>query len=521
MRNVAREIELKLALTPADFAALKAHPTFAELLESPVSHETLTSVYFDTDQRDLRDHGVTLRVRRSGDKFIQTIKSVSPSGSVLERGEWEHELEGGQPDLDAAAGTALESVLTAHVRATLRPVFETRVRRTYYHLADSAWQIEFAYDQGEIVAGNRTLPICEIELELKFGYRAALFELARMIVEVIPAQVTLEAKSDRAYQLAEDKPQQSVHAEDMELVPGMTAEQSFQVVALGCLRQLTSNVALVHRRNPEALHQIRIALRRLRTAISLFAEIVRDGQIDRIKTELKWLGKELSPARDQDTLHDEVLLPLRQEHPDHRGLRSLSFTFARQRLQSYKRAENAVLSLRFCRLLVETLAWVEIGEWATTTDELAQLRRDWPIESYASEQLSRRCKKIRKKGKQLEKLDPERRHMLRIQVKKARYATEFFASLFHDKKSAKRSTRILSSLKRLQSSLGGLNDVKTREVLCADTLVQQSRANGADGRDRAFAAGLVTGNQEARRDQLLADAVKAYAQFEDIKPFWK
>src|SRR5215813_13403137 len=124
MRNVPREIELKLAVTPADFGVLKAHPTFTELLDSPVRHESLTSVYFDTDDRDLRGHGVTLRVRRTGGRFVQTIKSIPPNGSALERGEWEHELENGQPDLDAAARTALEPVLTPQVRAALRPVFE-------------------------------------------------------------------------------------------------------------------------------------------------------------------------------------------------------------------------------------------------------------------------------------------------------------------------------------------------------------------------------------------------------------
>src|SRR5471030_2570346 len=89
MPGTPKEIELKLAVSPADVAALKVHPTFAELLSSPVRTEDLTSVYFDTDQRDLRERGVTLRVRRKGDQFIQTIKSTASAGSTLERDEWE------------------------------------------------------------------------------------------------------------------------------------------------------------------------------------------------------------------------------------------------------------------------------------------------------------------------------------------------------------------------------------------------------------------------------------------------
>jgi inorganic triphosphatase YgiF len=522
MPSVPKEIELKLTVTPADFGALKVHPTFAELLSNPVRTETLNSIYFDTDRFDLQDRGVTLRVRRKGEKFVQTIKSTPSSGSTLERAEWEHALENAEPDLDAAANTALAPLLTAQVRAALRPIFETRIHRSYFHLADNAWQIEIAFDQGEIVAGNHVLPVCEIELELKYGYRAALFELARMIVEVVPVQLALASKSERAYHLIADKPRQFFNAQEIALVTGTTTAQAFQSIACDCLRQLIANIPVMHARNPESLHQIRIALRRLRTAISLFSEIVRDGQVDRIKAELKWLNSELSPARDLDVLLDEVMKPQIRQHPDHRGLKSLYCSFARQRLRDYQRAEKAVHSQRYCKLLIETFAWIEIGEWVTATDEVTRQRRDWPIEHFAADQLSWRRKKIMKKGKNLDELDPVRYHQLRIQVKKARYATEFFANLFQDKKSARRSTRLLGTLKRLQNSLGGVNDVITRKSLCTDILSRQGRSlNGTAGRDRAFAAGLITGSQEARCDELLSDALKAYAQLKDTKPFWK
>ena len=521
MRRDSKEIELKLSLTPADFGALRAHRTFAELLSSPVRAEKLISVYFDTDRRDLHDHGVSLRVRREGENFVQTIKASSSPTSPFERDEWEQPLPNEQPDLDAAAATALGPLLTSDVRAGLKPIFETRIQRTYYHLADNAWRIEIAFDQGEVVAGNRVSPICEVELELKHGYRAALFELARMIVEIIPAHLTLTAKSKRGYDLIQDEPQQFFLAQRIELVPGTTAAQAFQSVAAGCLDQLIANAPLVDARNPEALHQARIALRRLRTAISIFSDIVRDGQVGRIKTELKWLNNELSPARDLDTLLDEVVKPLCREHPGHRGLKSLHFSFSRQCLRDYKRADNAMNSMRFCRLLIEIFAWIEVGEWITTTDELARLRREWPIETHAAEQLSRRHKKIKKRSRKLDKLDPAQRHKLRIQVKKLRYATEFFGDLFHERKSAKRSTRLLSTLKRLQTSLGSLNDVTTRGTLCAEFLARQRASSGTDGHDRAFGAGLIAGHQEARQAELISDAAKAGAQFEDIKPFWK
>jgi inorganic triphosphatase YgiF len=521
MRQDPKEIELKLALVPADFSALKAHRSFGELLRSPDHVETLNSMYFDTDRRDLRAHGMSLRVRREGDHFLQTIKAASSSAGMLERGQWEQPLRDGQPDLDAAANTALGPILTAPVRAALRPIFETRVRRHYYYLADNAWRIEIAFDEGEIVAGNHSLPICELELELKYGYRAALFELARMILEVIPAQLTLVSKAERGYDLLDDKPRRFFAAKNGEIAPGTTTGQSFQNIARACLNQLIANAPLMHRRNPEALHQVRIALRRLRTAISIFSDVARDGQVGRIKAELKWLNGELSPARDFDTLLDEVVRPLHRQHPGHRGLRSLHFSLARQRRRHYAHAGSAMRSLRFCQLLIELYAWIEVGEWITTTDETARLRREAPVEVYAAEQLSRRRKKIRKRGRHLDRLDAERRHDLRIQVKKIRYATEFFVDLFHERKSAKRGAKFLSALKRLQTMLGDLNDVATRGALCNDILKMMDAGSVPNGRDRAFAAGLIAGNQEARLVKLLSDAGKAHAEFADIRPFWK
>jgi CHAD domain-containing protein len=285
---------------------------------------------------------------------------------------------------------------------------------------------------------------------------------------------------------------------------------------------LVANIPAMRNRDPAALHQMRIALRRMRTALSLFADIVHDQQVAAIKSELKWLGRELSPARDLDSLLAEVMRPLRKQHPENRGLRSLQRSFSRQRLAEYQRAAAAIDSARFRRMLVETLAWIECGEWVTTTDEMARQRRERPIEQHAADQLARRRKKVKKRGRAIQDLDPIHRHRLRIQVKKTRYAAEFFANLFQRRKAARRGAKLLNALKHMQTSLGGLNDVTTRRTLCAEVLAKPSRANQGDAaRDLAFAAGLVTGDQQARSAELIDDARKAHARIEDIKPFWK
>ena len=151
-----------------------------------------------------------------------------------------------------------------------------------------------------------------------------------------------------------------------------------------------------------------------------------------------------------------------------------------------------------------------------------RIRRETPIETYAAEELSRRRKKIRRRGAEISHLSPEELHALRIQVKKARYAVEFFSSVYAGKKLAKRRKKVLSCLRELQNCLGGLNDIVTRKALCAQIIISPGRGLTAEqSRQRAFAAGLVIGNQHAQVQELLTSAREAHSRFDGAKIFWK
>jgi triphosphatase len=278
----------------------------------------------------------------------------------------------------------------------------------------------------------------------------------------------------------------------------------------------------VKRRDEESLHQMRVALRRLRAAISLFSAVVSDDRIDTIKTELRWLAREFGPARDLDTLLIEVLKPLRKQHANEPGLVSVARMFARERLKSYRRAHEAVQSARFRTLILDTAEWVETGPWSISEDSLMRARREMPIEIHAAEQLSRRRKRIRRRGAKIGDLSPEQLHRLRIQVKKTRYAAEFFSSVYQGKKSAERCKKILSSLRQLQNCLGGINDIMIHKALAADIIARPGRGLTAEqNRHRAFAAGLIIGHRQAQIQQFIESARKAYSRFDSAKVFWK
>src|SRR5262245_65690558 len=159
-----REIELKLEFDPADVARVHAHPLLAATASQ---HKTLHSTYYDTADLVLHKAGVSLRVRDTNGRFVQTIKSANGNAGLFDRSEWEHEVKDRDIDLIAASGTALEPLLSVRVRNALRPVFETRVNRTVYQVVRNGSDIEVALDRGEVAAGGRHAAINEIELELK------------------------------------------------------------------------------------------------------------------------------------------------------------------------------------------------------------------------------------------------------------------------------------------------------------------------------------------------------------------
>jgi inorganic triphosphatase YgiF len=516
-----KEIELKLRVDPADAATLRNHPSFAKTLRDPVK-EALVSVYFDSDDMFMRDHGLTLRVRHAGDRRIQTIKVAGIGSGIFERSEWEKVIDGNKPDLTDVVDTDLGPILNDDVRNGLKPVFETRVKRTTYRLNGGDTEVAVAFDNGKIVAAGSSCPISEIELELKRGHPGELFKIARSIGEIVPAWVDVQSKSERGYDLLKDKTASVEKANDPDLPAGMTADRAFTLIGRGCLRQLLVNEPAATQRNPEALHQMRIGLRRLRAAISLFSEILADERIEAIKAELKWLGAELAPARDLDSFLSEALRPLRKQQADQPGFESISRMFARERLKAYQRAREAIASPRFRTLVLDTAEWIEAGPWNISDDPLAKARRAMPVEMLAAAQLAQRRKKIRRRGAKIDDLDPEQLHKLRIQIKKTRYATEFFAGTFRSKKAAKRHEKFHSSLKQLQNCLGGFNDIMTRKALCAEVLERPGKSlTEEQNRRRAFAAGLIIGDQQAQIQKLLARARKAHARFDDAKSFWK
>ncbi|MDP4006624.1 CYTH and CHAD domain-containing protein [Methylobacterium sp. NEAU K] len=508
-----REIELKLKCEPSDLATLQAHPLLQEASEQ---RETdLTSIYFDTAEQRLREAGLELRIRQSGERFIQTLKAEGDG--LFNRPEWEQEVSGPEPDLAALVDTPLRKVLRR--KDQLQPLFTTIVRRRTYLVEQGSSRIEVALDSGQITApsaGDRATTVCEVELELKEGSSDDVFVLADAVAALVPLHLGVRSKAERGYSLVSGDLDRVRKAEPVPLRVDMSAAEAFQSIAHACLRHMRLNEdILLKGRDVEALHQVRVAIRRLRSAFSLFGDLVEDGPGTRIKAELKRLTQPLGQARNLDVFLATTLPVERQRHPDEAGLLNLETQLEDHRTKAYEAVERLLRSPEWRTLLLDLVAWINSGPWLRADDRDGAGSPKQPAREFSARELDRRRRQVKKRGRHLDELGPEDRHKVRIAAKKLRYGVEFFARLYPNQKAMKRHAAFTKVISRLQDHLGALNDIAT-----GHEVVRQVASEHA-GASALFAAGMTVADLEARTHELLTAAAEAHKELVDTKPFWR
>lgn len=483
-----QEIELKLEITPHAAEALIA----SDLLPGSPSIVRQRSVYFETPGRDLSAAGFSLRIREIAGRRIQTVKAVgAATAGLFARPEWEFDVEGDTPVFDDT--TPVRALLGDKVR-DIGPIFAIEVERRIWSVPWDGATIEFLLDRGEVVAGERSARICEIELELKGGSPLALFSFARRIDAMAPLRLGVVNKAERGFRLLEAA-MRAVKAEPVALTEDTTAADAFRRIAGACLRQFRLNEPLIERDNPEAVHQARVALRRLRSAFSIFRPMLEDAAFPRLREESRWLAGTLGDARDLDVLRT------RCDSDD------LAARLEQARAAAYAEAASALASQRARALMLDLSEWLALGEWQTLPSGAEM--RETPARDFAASALDRFRRKVKKGGRDLADLDDAARHEVRKDAKKLRYAAEFFAPLFQHKRQKRRATRFLAALEALQDRLGALNDLATAPSLIA-------RAGLGDD----LAAAVLPG-AENDKQALIETAAEAHDALADAKRFWR
>lgn len=498
MTTPGREIELKFLLDPDQVEAVLP-------LLAGGDRDDLAAVYFDTPDQRLAGTGFGLRVRRSGKGRVQTLKAAATVEGG--RSEWEWPVTGDQPDPALLAGTpgALGD------GEALVPVFAVWVERLTRRVEHQGADIELALDRGEVIAGDRTTPVLELELELKAGTPAALFDLARGLMETAPLRLSTVSKAERGYRLAAGDGALRPRHVSPDLETDAAAGRVFQAVATAGLAHLAAGAeSLRSTPGPEGVHQVRVAVRRLRAHMSTFGPVIAGAGADDIKARLKWLARELDEARDLDVFIADVWRPAAAAHHDLTGMAAFGRALLSGQTRAYGRVAAAIDSAAFRRLMLDATAWAQLGDW--TTAEANAPRRDSPARDFVSHRLDRRRRRILKAGRRLADLDRADRHRVRIQAKILRYAVEDLGALFTDH--PRRRERLTAALKALQDSLGALNDLGFSATLARDV------ALAARAEEAALAAGWLTGERSTQEAALLKAARADIRAFARARGFW-
>jgi len=512
-----REIELKLSIAPGDAPRVLDHPILraAAIGEAELQH--LHTVYYDSRDLALAEQGISLRLRRAGGRQWQTVKlGDERAAGLFARAELEIELPGEQrPDLMAIPDEAVrERVVEALAGRALEPIFETEMERTCQRLADETCEWTLALDRGEVRAGFACEPICEVELELHRGPPSHLFEIALQLSDAFALWPGTRSKADRGAALRTGVRPTAARARLPELSQAGTLRDAIVPIARSCLAQIGDNADLAFEGvDPEGVHQMRVGLRRIRALVALSRRAHPSARLGRLRSSLRWLAGLLGQVRDLDVLLEQRIDPLvesRKADPAFQGLREDAVAMREERRLALR---EALRSRRHAHLMLE------LGHWVASLEEL-DLAGPEPVpnlarraDGFAESALSDLDRKARKRAGPALSGPPEARHELRIALKKLRYASEFFRSLYGPKD----SKRYLRRLSRLQDLLGIQNDIETASGLLKELL---ERCPPEQAIDLARAAGFIEGYAVREQERSMLELVERWNRFDATRPFW-
>ena len=471
---MAIERELKFRLAPR--AASRA----ATLLALGRA-ERVSSVYYDTPDEALRRARMALRLRRHGTRWLQTLKCEVGPGA---RGEWEMPVAGKRLEVSRLPHAEIQAATGKDILALarrLRPCFETRFNRRSALLQFADASLEAALDKGHVVAEGRREPIRELELELKTGNARTLTRYARSLLEPLELELDFESKAERGYRLAQGGRRPPPRKwRRPQFGASTTPGQALASLVAAAITQAAGNArGIAASDDPEYLHQLRVALRRLRAIISAFKAL--EPRAKPLKRRLRRFATVLGAARDWDVF--AASLP---------AGRSIAARARARQARARRAVRELVASVDFNDFLLRALAWTEEERWRPSAE---------PLVDFAARALERLHRKALKQAKRLAWNDPAERHALRIRVKRLRYACDSFAGCF----AVAAARPYLGALEALQDDFGALNDIAVGRRLARELGDKATL-------ERRFAA---------RERRLIARLGRDWRSFAARAPFWR
>jgi triphosphatase len=484
------EIEIKLEIPPEALAAVRRAVCTAR-----VQRTALQALYFDALDRRLSKDRMALRLRKEGTQWVQTLKAAGSHGmlrlehNVLVTGEGPDAPE---VDPQRHAGTAVGERLLALLQgAALQVQYRTEVLRSHRVVKRAGVAIELALDQGFIEAGSQRWPVCELELELLQGQPEALVEEARRWVTRHGLWLDVRSKAERGERLARGRLQApATKARALALSPEASAPAALRAVIANTLQQILPNASEIAAGTyrDEQVHQLRVGLRRLRTALRFF-----EGWCDEVDPAwapaLAEVFGQLGGVRDRAAL-TQALAPGLQAA----GAPLVALPASVDPLDPVSLLRAPGFSMLCLALQAHAMSPVRVAEGAAPL----------PLRRLCRQRLRRWYQQVLRDVPAYATLDEPSQHRLRKRLKRLRYATEFCAALFP----AQQVKRFLAAVAPVQETLGHFND------LCvAIPLYRQAAAQSPEA---WFAVGWLS----AQREQALAACVSALQPLASVRPAW-
>lgn len=485
------EVELKFQLPESKKKSVQQY-----LKKHKAQQIHLQAKYYDTPDRLLAKNGMALRLRKENDLWVQTFKAAGQSH--LHRVEEEIFLGkcDQEPDLnlelyqDNKVVTDLLNTALGKEAKKLSLQFETDVQRTYHVFEADNTAIEVCLDDGVVKTATAQSIICEVEFELKQGAVKTLIQFTQQWINRYALWLDVRSKAERGNLLAlEQAVSPAVHAKTLTLNKDINAEQALKKIVENCLGQFLPNMAAIADGVAEAehIHQARVSLRRLRSALKHFSSW--SNEVNPLwEEQIAELFRQLGDTRDEDAIRTEVL-PIIKQHGSPELLLPVS-------AQPLKELSILFTSLDTIKLLLDLLAFAYSEEDSKS--------KTGGLKKHIKKSLDKLHHKVISNAEHFSELEVTQQHKIRKTAKQLRYCVEFISSLYPDKK----VQQYLKQLQPVQNTLGQYNDLFMAEGIF----------NKAVENDSSFWFAL--GWVKAKQPHLQKRSAKALQTFSQAETFW-
>lgn len=514
MSNSSRELELKFSLTPTDLETIKSQLSILDLELSDKSDQHLKTAYFDTNDQSLHQEGLSLRVRYVEDSWIQTIKVGNGiSSGVSNPFEIEDKLDKPYPDIQFVHDKKIRKKVKKLVaEEPVLKLFETNFHRSSQiaHGADGT-EVEIAFDEGVVQTENRSKQICEAELELKTGSPKVLLYIAKKLFSHRAVKFSDISKAETGYELINNKNITTIEPLKAN-IPKFKKDCTLQDAVTFIYRSIANQIQknwdfILLKDDPEGVHQLRVGLRRLRSAIKLFRPIIDTPSLREFDTQARDIGRGLAELRDIDVFLSDILEPAYDARQDDLSFIALRKFLENLRISSLNKVREFLKDSKWSNFKLELALLPEILRTSQKKENLNAFNK--PMKRFANNLLRKYWKSLTRYKHNLDDMTIEEFHELRKNLKTLRYSVEIFSSLYPQKN----LQSFMKSLRILQNKFGFINDVTliekimTMESKNSDALVQR-------------AGGFLEGYYAQKNEKMRKSIKSEWNKFEKKPKFW-